>query len=277
MHERKAFFIGIAVAFLIVWNCPVEGAWQKTTPQEKFLTIEFEEATLPSLAGGEKLTPKTLSTYAASISGVKGAKASDKPVLVYFCVEELEVVPDNLKKLNVKQQLKQCAKLEETCFEGKNVEIGTLAKLFACIKVNLSYVLPSKNRMFNALKAPLVLIVPSDDGMVTLLSGRKVNKSEIVRKMTNVLQRKKVNVSKVLKDTKGILPRLRKLETSKSALNKDLMATQKKVNSAIIDDNSSKAERYKKKQKELQVKFDALEKKLASVYEKFDAALRGSK
>lgn len=275
MHGSKVFFIGVVVsaAFLAVWSCPAEGARPGEAEQEKFLTIEFEDVPLPTLEGSKKLTPKTLPAYAASISGVDAAKSEGTPAFVYFYVQKMEIVPDELKKVNTRQQVKRCVKLEEKCFEGKDVGIGTLAKLFVCIKVDVSCVLPNKNRMFNVFKAPLALIVPPDGGMVDLISQKKMNKSGIMSGMTKVLQRKKVDVPKVLKDTKEILPRLRKIEGNKSVLNRTLQDAQKRRNAAMLAENSAKVAKYRKKQKELLVEFRKLEKKVSAVHEEFDAAL----
>ena len=275
MHGSRAFFIAVAVsaAFLAVWSCPVEGAKPGEIEQTRFLAIEFEDVPLPTSAESKKLTPKTLPAYAASISGVDDAKSEGTPALVYFYVQEMEIVPDELKKVNTKQQVKRCAKLEEKCFMGKDVGIGTLAKLFVCIKVDVSCVLPGKNRMFNVFKAPLVLIVPPGGGMVDLISGNKMNKSGIMSGMTKVLQRKKVDVQKVLKNTKAILPRIRKIEGNKSELNRALQETQKKRNAAMLAENFAKAAKYRKKQKELLAESKKLKKKLSAVYEEFDAAL----
>ena len=61
MRKSRVLFVAIVVpvVLFVMWSCPVEGAKPGEGELKKFLVIEFRDAGLPPLAGGEKLTPKT--------------------------------------------------------------------------------------------------------------------------------------------------------------------------------------------------------------------------
>ena len=110
MHScfKSEVLLAIVILLAVGWDCQAIGtkSEDREIGKEKkteFLSVEFKEGELPP---GGKLTAKTFQAYVMSISGVSDATAKGMPSLVYLGAQELEIVPDKVKHLNLKHQVK---------------------------------------------------------------------------------------------------------------------------------------------------------------------------
>jgi hypothetical protein len=207
-----------------------------------------------------KITSRTLSDYVGKLPGADDAKSAGKPALFYFYSKATR---GKKGRGNPSSQAVACRTLERYLFGGWNRRLGIAAKLFSCVKFNVTSVTRAENAVFNAENAPVVVLVASDGTVVTTMS-RKISPTSLLSAMLTTLRKSGISTRAVFTG-ESLVKKIALLEDRKA----NLLAQRRSVQQTL------KRAKGKKKQTQVasaQRQLDALTSQLKDVEKALSAA-----